>query len=128
MITTVSTVKDDLPRLERWIERNLAAGVDRMLVFVDDRDDTQTAEALNARRGVVAVASIAGSAIGAVSAHAVLGSLSLELVTGQPGAPSLVVPWWSALSVPALAAVVVVVAVLELRATRRRALAGLLRS
>jgi hypothetical protein len=55
MITTVSTVKDDLPRLERWIDRNLAAGVDRMLVFVDDRDDTQTAEALNARRGVVAV-------------------------------------------------------------------------
>src|SRR4051812_40724826 len=55
VITTVSTVKDDLPRLERWIDRNLAAGVDRMLVFVDDRDDTQTAAALNARHGVVAV-------------------------------------------------------------------------
>ena len=49
VITTVSTVKDDLPRLERWIDRNLTAGVDRMLVFVDDRDDTQTAEALDAR-------------------------------------------------------------------------------
>ncbi len=55
MITTVSTVKDDLPRLERWIDRNLAAGVDRMLVFVDHRDDPETAAALNARPGVVAV-------------------------------------------------------------------------
>ena len=55
VITTVSTVKDDLPRLERWIDRNVAAGVERMLVFVDDRDDTQTAAALNVRRGVVAV-------------------------------------------------------------------------
>ena len=55
MITTVSTVKDDLPRLERWIERNMAAGVDRMLVFVDDRDDTETARLLGARPGVVAV-------------------------------------------------------------------------
>ncbi|WP_165354490.1 glycosyltransferase family 2 protein [Nocardioides glacieisoli] len=55
MITTVSTVKDNLSRLERWIDRNLTAGVDRMLVFVDDRDDTQTAEALNAHRSVVAV-------------------------------------------------------------------------
>ena len=55
MITTVSTVKDDLPRLERWIDRNLAAGVDRMLVFVDDRDDAQTATALGQRPGVVAI-------------------------------------------------------------------------
>lgn len=55
MITTVSTVKDDLERVERWIGRNLAAGVDRMIVFVDDRDDTATAAALNARAGVVAV-------------------------------------------------------------------------
>lgn len=55
VITTVSTVKDDLPRLERWIDRNLTAGVDRMLVFVDDRDDAHTAGALDARPGVVAV-------------------------------------------------------------------------
>lgn len=59
MITTVSTVKDDLPRLERWIDRNLAAGVDRMLVFVDDREDTQTAALLDARPGVVAVDALA---------------------------------------------------------------------
>lgn len=55
MITTVSTVKDDIERLHRWIDRNMAAGVDRMMVFVDDRDDPQTATALNARPGVVAI-------------------------------------------------------------------------
>ena len=55
MITTVSTVKDDFERLLRWIDRNLAAGVDRMVVFVDGRDDARTAALLNARPGVVAV-------------------------------------------------------------------------
>ncbi|PKH40890.1 Glycosyl transferase family 2 [Nocardioides alpinus] len=55
MITTVSTVKDDVERLQRWIDRNLAAGVDRMVVFLDDRDDARTAAALNALPGVVAV-------------------------------------------------------------------------
>lgn len=55
MITTVSTVKDDVARLQRWIDRNMAAGVDRMVVFVDDRDDPQTALALDAGPGVVAV-------------------------------------------------------------------------
>jgi hypothetical protein len=55
VITTVSTVKDDVERLRRWIDRNLAAGVDRMVVFVDDRDDAQTAAVLDARPGVVAV-------------------------------------------------------------------------
>lgn len=55
MITTVSTVKDDVARLQRWIDRNMAAGVDRMVIFVDDRDDAQTDALLNARPGVVAV-------------------------------------------------------------------------
>ena len=55
MITTVSTVKDDPARLLRWIDRNTAAGVDRMVVFVDDRDDVRTAALLNALPGVVAV-------------------------------------------------------------------------
>ena len=55
MITTVSTVKDDVARLERWIDRNTAAGVDRMVVFVDDRDDARTAQALGDLPGVVAV-------------------------------------------------------------------------
>lgn len=55
MITTVSTVKDDLDRVQRWIERNTAAGVDRMVVFVEDEDAARTAALLNARPGVVAV-------------------------------------------------------------------------
>lgn len=55
VITTVSTVKDDIARLERWVDRNLAAGVDRMVVFVDDRDDAQAAAALGERPGVVAI-------------------------------------------------------------------------
>ena len=55
MITTVSTVKDDVERLDRWIDRNMAAGVDRMVIFVDDRADATVATALDARPGVVAV-------------------------------------------------------------------------
>ncbi len=55
MITTVSTVKDDLARLERWIDRNQAAGVDRVVVFLDDRDDAQSAALLNERPGVIAI-------------------------------------------------------------------------
>ena len=55
MITTVSTVKDDIARLERWIARNMTAGVDRMVVFVDDRDDAQTAALLGNRPGVIAI-------------------------------------------------------------------------
>ncbi|RYC07147.1 FtsX-like permease family protein [Nocardioides zhouii] len=76
----------------------------------------------------VAVAAIAGSAVGAAGAHAVLGSLSLELVTGQPGTPSLVVPWWSGLAVLVLLAAVVVVAALELRSVLRRPLGEVLRA
>ena len=45
MITTVSTVKDDVERLARWIDRNMAAGIDRMVVFVDDRDDATDSRA-----------------------------------------------------------------------------------
>jgi hypothetical protein len=55
VITTVSTVKDDVERLHRWIDRNMAAGVDRMVVFVDDRDDARTAALLDERAGVVAI-------------------------------------------------------------------------
>ena len=43
MITTVSTVKADPGDLLRWAERNLAAGVDRMVVFVDDVDSAAAA-------------------------------------------------------------------------------------
>ena len=55
MITTVSTVRDDAARLQRWIDRNRAAGADRMLVFLDDPEDARTAEVLDEQPGVVAV-------------------------------------------------------------------------
>lgn len=38
MIVAVSTVKDTRQRLERWVRRNLANGVDHLVVFVDDAD------------------------------------------------------------------------------------------
>lgn len=38
MIVAVSTVKDSPERLGRWVERNLANGVDHLVVFVDDSD------------------------------------------------------------------------------------------
>lgn len=36
MIATVSTVKDDPARLATWVARNRRAGVDLMVVFLDD--------------------------------------------------------------------------------------------
>jgi len=76
----------------------------------------------------VAVAALAGWLLGVACAHAVLGSLSLELLTGQAVAPGTVVPWWTVLVVPVLVAPTVVVALLEGRRVRRRELAQLLRT
>jgi hypothetical protein len=38
MLFTVSTVKDNVEGVERWVSRNIAAGVDHLIVFVDDAD------------------------------------------------------------------------------------------
>jgi hypothetical protein len=38
MLLTASTVKDTLPNLERFVARNLAGGVDHMIVFLDAGD------------------------------------------------------------------------------------------
>lgn len=38
MIVSVSTVRDSPQRLRSWVARNLANGVDHMVVFVDDSD------------------------------------------------------------------------------------------
>jgi putative ABC transport system permease protein len=76
----------------------------------------------------VAIAAIVGWAIGAACAHLVLGALSLELVTGQPDAPTPLVPWWTLLAVGVLLGAVVLVASLELHSVRRRPLGQLLRS
>ncbi|GAA5115423.1 hypothetical protein GCM10023339_22520 [Alloalcanivorax gelatiniphagus] len=75
----------------------------------------------------VAVAGLFGLVLGGVVAHAVLGSLSLELLTGQSGAPRIVVPWWTGLAVPVLLGGVLVVAQVEWGRARRRTLAQLLR-
>ena len=44
MIVSVSTVKDSPQRLATWITRNLANGIDHMVVFVDDSDPAVLAE------------------------------------------------------------------------------------
>lgn len=76
----------------------------------------------------VAVAGLAGVALGVSCAYAVLGSLSLERLTGQLDPPVPAVPWWTALAVVALVVTVLVVAALEWARVRRRSLAQLLRS
>ncbi|WP_134742136.1 FtsX-like permease family protein [Nocardioides sp. 503] len=76
----------------------------------------------------VAVAALAGLALGVSAARVVVGSLDLERITGQTGTPSLVVPWWTALVVVALLVAALAVAAVEWRRLRRRVLAQLLRS
>jgi putative ABC transport system permease protein len=75
----------------------------------------------------VALAALAGLVLGATASWATLGELALQLVTGQPSAPALVVPWWLVLLalVPLVAALLV--AGVEAAALRRTALAQLLR-
>lgn len=48
MILAVSTAKDSPERLRRWAQRNLANGVDHLLVFVDDSDPDVLAELASA--------------------------------------------------------------------------------
>lgn len=55
MLVTASTVKDTLPHLRQFVDRNLAGGVDHLLVFVDDFDPEVTA-ALDEHPHVTAVA------------------------------------------------------------------------
>ncbi|MGA8255108.1 MAG: glycosyltransferase family 2 protein [Nocardioides sp.] len=55
MILTASTVKDSLSNLEQFVARNLAGGVDHLVIFVDD-GDTKLAARLNRHPHVTAVA------------------------------------------------------------------------
>lgn len=55
MLFTVSTVKESVAGLERFVARNLAGGVDHLLLFVDDHDPVVTA-ALDKHPHVTAVA------------------------------------------------------------------------
>lgn len=76
----------------------------------------------------VVVVAIAGLMWGVSCAYSVLDWLSLELLTGQPGPPEPLIPWWTALVVVALVSNALAVAGLEWRRVQRRALAQLLRS
>jgi putative ABC transport system permease protein len=75
----------------------------------------------------VLVGGLAGLVLGIGAALLMFGPLSLELVTGQDSRPALVVPWWSALPVVALAATAGLVARREASRVAGTPLAVLLR-
>jgi hypothetical protein len=54
LVTTVSTVRDSLPNVSRFVEQNLSAGVDHMFVFLDG-EQPEVREYLQARPEVTAV-------------------------------------------------------------------------
>lgn len=76
----------------------------------------------------VAVAAATGLLLGTSAALATFGSLSLERITGQQGAPQPVVPWWIVLAGVVLVAGALLVALGQWRRLLRRPLAELLRS
>ncbi len=57
MIWTVSTVKDTLANIERFVVRNLAGGADHVVVFVDD-DDAEALDYLANHRHATGVAAL----------------------------------------------------------------------
>jgi putative ABC transport system permease protein len=75
----------------------------------------------------VLVSSLAGFALGIGSAVTMFGPLSLELITGQSSAPTLVVPWWTVLTIIVLVVTVLTVARVEAARVSRTPLAELLR-
>ena len=76
----------------------------------------------------VLFASVTGLALGVGCAAAMIGPLGLQQITGQPGPPHLVVPWWTALAGAVLVVIALTIAAVEWRHLRRRPLAQLLRS
>jgi hypothetical protein len=54
VILSVSTVKDTVPNLEKFVRRNLAGGIDHLLVFLDD-EQPEAAELLKAQPQVTCV-------------------------------------------------------------------------
>jgi hypothetical protein len=54
VILSVSTVKDTVPNLEKFVRRNLAGGIDHLLVFLDDKQP-EAAEFLKAHPQVTCV-------------------------------------------------------------------------
>jgi hypothetical protein len=51
VILSVSTVKDTVPNLEKFVRRNLAGGIDHLLIFLDDKQP-EAAEFLRAQSHV----------------------------------------------------------------------------
>ncbi|MCF6379274.1 hypothetical protein L2K70_16810 [Nocardioides KLBMP 9356] len=76
----------------------------------------------------VAGIALVGWSIGVACSYAVLGALSLDLLTGEAVAPRTVVPWWTVLAVPVVVAAALGHAVLEARRVRRRDLSRLVRA
>ena len=76
----------------------------------------------------VAVTAIVGAAIGAAGARVVLGSLSLQLVTGHRAIRRPSSPGGASSACPCSSSATLVVAALELRRVRRQSLSQLLRS
>jgi hypothetical protein len=54
VILSVSTVKDTVPNLEKFVRRNLAGGIDHLLVFLDDQQP-EAAEFLKAHPHVTCI-------------------------------------------------------------------------
>lgn len=75
-----------------------------------------------------AIAAAVGLGLGIAAAHATFGALGLELITGQPGPPDVVVPRWTPLVLLAPLTAASGVAAAEWRRLRRRSLARLLRA
>jgi putative ABC transport system permease protein len=76
----------------------------------------------------VAVGTLTGLALGLGAAATMFGGLGLEEVTGESGAPALVVPWWPLVAAAVLLLTSLVVATTESARLRRISLARLLRA
>jgi putative ABC transport system permease protein len=76
----------------------------------------------------VLVGSVVGTATGAAVASLLVGPLDLAVLTGQAGAPTLVLPWWCWMSVPALVIAVLVAVSVELAGHRRDQLGQVMRA
>ncbi len=75
----------------------------------------------------VLLGAVVGLVLGIGAALVMFGPMSLELVTGQTSAPTLVVPWWTAMTVGVLVVTAVLIARVEAGRVSRTPLATLLR-
>jgi len=76
----------------------------------------------------VLVGAIVGTLVGAGLASFLVGPLDLAVLTGQAGSPTLVLPWWSWASIPALIVTVLIAVEVELVGHRRERLGQVMRA